>query len=140
MTVLALLAATAASASAAAPRIVIFSGKPLAQRIVIDDWQRIFRFYVPANTTNTIRGAQLAARPHLRVSLFWGPRWIDYLAKGNDARTLWPSQADQNAVFYPSWQGQPALFQIPSMQRRPHPVPAMALAVLQSYGVPVSSR
>jgi hypothetical protein len=68
--------------------------------------------------------------------MFWGPRWIAYLARGNKASTLQPSQADQNAVFYPAWHGRPAFFDIPSVWTNPRRVSLRGLAILQSYGVP----
>jgi hypothetical protein len=127
-------------ASAASPRILLFSGAPLTHPIVISDWQRIFRFYVPTATSARVTRSQLAARPRLRVSLFWGPRWIDYLAHGRDPQTLRPRDADQTARFYPAWHGHAALFDLPSVWRRPRTVPAAALAILGRYGVPLSSR
>lgn len=50
-TIVAAAALAAGAAHAAAPRIVIFSGKPIGHQVVISDWQAIFRVFdqtVPA--------------------------------------------------------------------------------------------
>lgn len=66
-TTVAAAALTAGVANAAAPRIVIFSGKLLAQPIVISDWQAIFRVFeqlVPARAR--VLGAALDRLPRRR--------------------------------------------------------------------------
>jgi hypothetical protein len=79
----ALLAVTvavwASAASAAAPRIVIVSGAPLARQVAISDWQRIFVIVGELQSAATAPRAQLRARPRLHLALFWGPAWNDYL-------------------------------------------------------------
>lgn len=98
----------AGTASAAAPRIIIVSGKPLAQQVVIANWQSIFAVVDEVANARVVQRRQLAGRPSLKVSMFWGPRWNDYLSKGNRASALRPKQADQFGSFYPAWRGRPA--------------------------------
>jgi hypothetical protein len=141
-TIVAAAALTAGVAQAAAPRIVIFSGKPLAQPVVISDWQAIFRVLeqlLPARTQVAPR-AELAGRPRLKVSMFWGPRWIDYLREGKRASALRPGQADQSGSFYPAWRGRRALIDLSGAGQSPLVVPSKALAVLMQFGVPTKLR
>ncbi len=133
----AVLAASASVARAAAPRIVIVSGKPLAHQVVISDWERISVVVGEIASGRIVPRTQLASRPRLKLSLFWGPRWNDYLDKGNPAAALRPRQADQFGSFYPSWRGRPASIDLPWAGRWPHLVSAKALTILKRYGVPV---
>lgn len=137
-TVVAAAVLTAGAAHAAAPRIVIFSGGPIAHQVVISDWEAVFRVVeqiVPARAHVAPR-AKLAGRPRVKVSMFWGPRWNDYLAQGKRASALRPGQADQSGSFYPAWRGRPALIDLPWAGQWPRVVPSKALAVLKRFGVP----
>lgn len=135
-TIAAAAALTAGVADAAAPRIVIFTGKPLAHQVVISDWEAVFRVVAQIAPARVAPRAKLAGRPRLKVSMFWGPRWIDYLAQGKRASALRPGQADQFGSFYPAWRGRPALIDLPWAGQWPRVVPAKALLVLRRFGVP----
>jgi hypothetical protein len=136
----ALLAVTvavwASAASAAAPRIVIVSGAPLARQVAISDWQRIFVIVGELQSAATAPRAQLRARPRLHLALFWGPAWNDYLKQGKSADALRPAQADQAGTFYPATGGHPALIDLPWVGSWPRVVPAKALRALAGEGVP----
>jgi hypothetical protein len=142
-TLVACLVAVAVTASlvgvahAAAPRIVIVSGKPLARQVVISDWAEIFSVVQGVVSVRPVPRAQLAGRPRLKVSMFWGPIWNEYLESGNDASALRPRQADQFGGFYPTWRGHRALIDLPWAGRWPRAVSAKALRILRSYGVPI---
>jgi hypothetical protein len=136
--VLVSLVAFAGSAAAAAPRIVIFSGGTLTHRVVVSDWPAIFRFYTRAATGPSLPDARLAGRPRVRLSLFWGPRWIRFLADGNRPSGLRAGGADQTAFFYPAWHGRPALLDTPSVWDSPRRVSAVALRALGRLGVPIA--
>jgi hypothetical protein len=124
-------------ARAAAPRIVIVSGPLLDRRVVISNWQRIFGVVDEIARARPVARVRLGARPRLRLSLFWGPRWNDYLSKGGSPRALRPEQADQFGSFYPAWRGRSALIDLPWAGRWPRLVPERALTILRRYGVPV---
>jgi len=130
----------AGTASAAAPRIIIVSGKPLAQQVVIANWQAIFAVVNEVLNARVVQRRQLAGRPSLKLSMFWGPRWNDYLSEGNRASALRSKQADQFGSFYPAWRGRPAGIDLLGAGRRPRVVPAKALAILKRFGVPVNAR
>lgn len=125
-------------ARAAAPRIVMFSGKPLAHHLVVADWPSIARVVEALADGRVARRAELAGRPRLKVALFWGPRWNEYLRSGRRASALRPEQADQRGSFYPAWRGRRALVDLPWAGRWPRLVPAKALATLARFGVPVA--
>jgi hypothetical protein len=128
----------AGAASAAAPRIVIFSGRPLVHQVVVSDWQKIFTVTQAAAGAPSVQPAQRAKRPSMRVSMFWGPGWNDFLAQGHDPTTLRPSQADQVGRFYPAYRGKRALIDLPWAGHWPRLVPARALWILRRLGVPTS--
>ena len=67
---LVVLCLTAATPSAAVPRIVIFSGPPLRQRVVVSNWRTIFDVFEAAAASRPVPAAQLRRRPSLRVSMF----------------------------------------------------------------------
>ena len=140
VTIAATAALLAGSAHAAAPRIVIFSGEPLAHQVVISDWPSIFRVVELLSPARVARRAELAGRPRLTVSMFWGPRWIDYLSNGKRASALRPGEADQFGRFYPAWRGRPALIDLGWAGRWPRVVPPKALAILKRFGVPTKLR
>ena len=130
-----LVLGTPAAANAAAPRIVLVSGPSLARPIAIADWNRIFVVVTSVLPARVVPRAQLANRPRLRLSLFWGPRWNDYLARGGSPRALRPGQADQHGSFYPAYGDRVAAIELPGVG--PRVVPSRALRVLSRFGVPV---
>ena len=111
--------AFAASAHAAAPRIIEFSGQPLAKPVRLTDW-------IENSTLSTLfRGAPPAApraerrRPFLKVSLYWG---VTFTA--------------QHGRFYPARPGRPALIDLPWAGAWPRLVPPSALHILRRHRVP----
>ena len=130
---------SASVAQAAAPRIVIISGQPLEQQVVISDWGKIVTIVDSAGVAGARPAprTQLADRPRLRFSMFWGPRWNEYLRSGKPAAALRPWQANQVGSFYPAWRGRPALLDLPWAGRRPRPLSPRALSALKRSGVPI---
>jgi hypothetical protein len=132
------LLASASVAQAAAPRIIIISGEPLKRQIVISDWEQIFQIVAEVAPARPVPRAQLANRPRLKFSMFWGPRWNEYLASGKPASALRPRQGDQTGSLYPAWRGRPALIDLlPWAGGWPRPLSAKALTILKRYGVPI---
>jgi hypothetical protein len=127
------------AASAAAPRIVIFSGAPLEHQIVVSDWRAIFAVTQATASAPAVPRRRLAARPSLRVSMFWGPGWNDYVRQGRDPNALRPAQADQVGRFFPAHHGRGALLDLPWAGRWPRRVPPAALSVLKRFGIPVAA-
>jgi hypothetical protein len=132
------LLVSASVAQAAAPRIIIVSGESLKRQIVISDWGKIFQIVAEVAPARPVSRTQLANRPRLKFSMFWGPRWNEYLASGRPASALRPRQADQTGSLYPGWRGRPALIDLlPWAGRWPRPLSAKALTILKRYGVPI---
>jgi hypothetical protein len=137
--VLATAAVSVPLADGAAPRILIVSGEPLAHQVVISNWTTIFKGIVePVMQTPTVNRRQLRGRPHLTLSMFWGPRWNDYLATGRPAAALRPGDADQQGSFYPAWHGRTAAIDLPWAGSWPRRVPPRALTTLKSYRIPIA--
>jgi hypothetical protein len=119
---------------------VIVSGHPLTRQVVISNWTAIFHVVEAVNSSPTVERAQLADRPHLKISMFWGPRWNDYLRSGHRAATLRPRDADQFGTFYPASHGSPAAIELPWAGKWPRLIPGKALRTLERYGVPIRLR
>lgn len=128
----------AAPAQAAAPRILIISGKPLRHQVVISDWPNIATITRSSPGMRPTPRRQLADRPHMTISMFWGPQWSDYLRSGKPATALRPKQADQVGRFYPAWRGRPAVLDLP-WAGWPQRATAKALAILHRSGVPTNT-
>jgi hypothetical protein len=133
---LGILLSAPGAANAAAPRIVIVSGSSLPRPVVITDWKRIFAVVAEISPAQALPRSELASRPRLRLSLFWGPRWNAYLAGGGSASALRPRQADQQGSYYPAAGGRPAAVDLPWAGRWPRVVPATAVRILVRFGVP----
>lgn len=131
------VAAVGASvADAAAPRIVLVSGGPLTSPVAVSDWPRISAVVSELAGAPALPRSVLANRPRLRLSLFWGPRWSEYLAAGKSPAALRPRQADQHGGYYPAWRGLAAAVDLPWAGRWPRRLPARAVAILARLGVP----
>lgn len=120
---------------------MIVYGRPLAKPVVFSNWGENETLMVVANDDMSVLHARLKGRPFLRVAMFWGTEWVQYMRHHKPLSALRPSQANQSARFYPAYGSSPALFvfdSIPgpytSLIRRIRP---KGLAVLVRHGVPV---
>lgn len=128
-------------AVAAGPRIMIVYGKPLAKPVIFSNWGENETLLVSVNDDMSVGQARLARRPFLRVAMFWGPAWIQYMKHHATAHGLRPNEANQLARFYPAYGTAPALFMFDSIPgpyrtliRRIRPA---GVAVLAHQGIPV---
>jgi len=126
---------------AAGPRIMIVYGRPLAKPVIFSNWGENETLLVAANDGMSVKHARLKGRPSLRVAMFWGMEWVQYMKHHKSLAALHPNQADQFARFYPAYGSSPALFvfdNIPgpytSLIRRIRPE---GIAVLARHGIPV---
>ncbi len=124
-------------ADASEPRIIIVSGKPLTHEVVISNWNVIATMVRSVVNGRVDRTDPLSGRPRLKVSMFWGGRWLQYMNRGKPPSALRPQQANQFGSFYPAWRGRPAVMALPWVGGWPRVVPARALAILKSYDVPI---
>jgi hypothetical protein len=104
---------------------------------VISDWGRILIVVTEVAGARALKSSVLRGRPSLRLSLFWGPRWNEYLGAGNSPARLRPADADQHGRFYPAWHGRPAAIDLPWAGQWPRLVSQRALRILARFGVPV---
>ncbi|MGI8825250.1 MAG: hypothetical protein ACR2JC_06365 [Chloroflexota bacterium] len=126
---------------AAGPRIMIVYGQPLQKPVIFSNWGENQTLMVAANDGMSVEHARLKGRPSLRVAMFWGMGWVQYMKHHKPPASLHPSQANQYARFYPAYGSAPALFvfdSIPgpyhSLIRRIRPE---GIAVLVRHGIPV---
>jgi hypothetical protein len=135
------LTTTTTPGIAAGPRIMMVYGRPLAMPVIFSNWGENETLMVAANDDMSVMHAQLTGRPSLRVAMFWGMDWVQYMKHHRSLAALHPNQANQFAGFYPAYGAAPALFvfdSIPgpyrSLIRRIRPE---GIAVLAHHGIPV---
>lgn len=128
-------------ARAAAPRIMVISGGALPRPVILTDW---------ADNTTIVQGnelqidpSQLAARPYLSVSLFWGPQWDAYIAAGRPLAALDAAQPTQTGRIYPGVGGGPALLVLDAANGAPTSVrelSGLGAEVLADAGVDLTAE
>jgi hypothetical protein len=145
---LALLATASAAPPtlAAAPPIILISGSPLCQPVVLADWGQIISRL--SSGADDPRG-QLEApggRSYFDLALFSGDEWWTYVQTDQPLDALQPERAPQHGRFYPASADEPALLVLPEVQRRGgvsltswsvRRMEDTGLAVLAEHGVPV---
>jgi len=114
----------------------MFDGK-LLRPVVISSWSEIARFQSAVLQSPDAAARLVRQRPSLRISLFWGPVWNDYVEKGRPLSALRPEQADQHGRFYPAWRGKPAVVDLRFAEHGPKRVGQASLAILARYGIPI---
>lgn len=115
----------------------MFDGRPLARPVVISDWREIARFQQAVLTSPSVGPRALAGRPSLRISLFWGPGWNDYVDQHRPLSRLRPRDADTFGRFYPAWRGRPAVVDLSYVEHGPKRASPVALAILRHYRIPI---
>ena len=124
------------SAKAAAPRLIMVSGEPLADRILISDAEDVFELYGSFFRGKPVDRSSLEGRPSFRLGLFWdNSLWEPYVREGR-LDELRPDQANQVGWFYPAVGGTPALV-VPAYGAWPKTANETALRILEAQGVPV---
>jgi hypothetical protein len=103
----------AAPAQAAAPRLVMVSGAPLAKPVLLSDWGEITTLYGMLFNGPAALSELRGGRPSLQLALFWDANvWEPYVRDGR-LGSLRPEQADQFGRFYPAVPDGPALVELP---------------------------
>lgn len=102
--------ASASQVNAAAPRIMLVTGRGLPNPVVLDNWEENLNVMLAAgNAVDPIK-EELASRTNFRVAMFWGKEWDDYIRSGNDPRSLRPDQAGQYGNYFPPAASHDAVF------------------------------
>jgi hypothetical protein len=101
------------------PVVIMFYGEPLRQPVFLTD---TMVFHDLENPT-AITSKDVAGREYLRVAMFWGTQWNQYLSGERPLRSLTPEMASQHGRFYPATSDRSAvLLQTkPQLERMPIP-------------------
>lgn len=124
---------------AAAPRIIMIYGPPLAQPIVLSDWVENGRFMGSITEGSNITSEELTGRPYLELAFFWGAEWDQYVKEGKPLAALRPEQANQHGRFYPAFNHAASVVRFDSI---PGPGPLTrridltGIEILARYGIP----
>jgi hypothetical protein len=125
------------SAEAAAPRLIIVSGEPLTDPILISDAEQVFELYQSFFQSQPVERDALEGRRSLRLGLFWDSTlWEPYVREGR-LDELTPERANQVGWFYPAVGDRPALVDVPGYGSWPKLANETALGILAASGVPV---
>ena len=136
--VCALAGLTAATACAAAPRLILVDQGGLARPIVLADWSENLTFLIEWNLARPARNPPLRCRPAYRLSFMWGPEWNDYVDSGMPLRAIRPGDTDAHGRFWPAWRGSSALLDPGhGVLVGARVATAKQLRVLRRHGVPI---
>jgi hypothetical protein len=105
-----LLTPSATSRTMAAPRIVMFYGEPLPAAVYLTDWAELGHLQTLLSYGETYETSKLRDRPYLKVAMFWGSDWNDYLEQGRSVTALAPAEARQHGRLYLGSKEVPAVF------------------------------
>lgn len=117
--VVAIALAMTQPASAVRPVIIMFYGEPLQQPVFLTD---TMVFHDLENPTD-ISVKDVAGRRFLRVAMFWGTQWNQYVSGEKPLRSLKPELASQHGRFYPATPDRPAVLLQTKPGLRQAPVP-----------------
>jgi hypothetical protein len=135
--VLGAIAVLAPVAHAAAPRVLLFWGGLLGDRVIImDDWEANLRLLTTIDTDTGAQLEDLQDRPYVEVAEFWGPRWDAYVRSGEPLEALRPEQGNGVGRLYPAVGGQPPVYVGSGILVGP--LGAEGSRILAAYAVPVS--
>jgi len=110
-----LAAVLTGSAEAAVPRLIMVYGAPLTRPVVLDGWydeagQFVSAFYarngevadLGVQPTWDEESLNLSPRLYLKLAIFWGPLWDNYVREGQPLDALRPEDAEHEGRFYPA--------------------------------------
>ncbi len=146
---LCLAAVSVRTAQGAWPRLLMVHGGSLEKAIVVHDWDGIREIFHPAS----VEDSEPVVRPSLELTLFWGPKWNQYVEEGEPLEKLKPEDAKMDIIvptkgrFYPSCGDSAAIFALSTFKFGPDrdvskvvqvwQVSAAGLAVFERFDVPV---
>lgn len=97
------------SVDAAFPRLVMVSGGTLTSPVVLTDWAETAELMKHLGPSKPLAVEQLEGRPFLQVSLFWGPRWKQFMDDGRPIAELRHQDANEFGRLYPAVGNRPAV-------------------------------
>jgi hypothetical protein len=125
----------------AAPGVIVFTGKPLASRIVLNDWAENQRLMTGLTRRTVVPNALLRGRPQIEIAMYWGGQWSQFATTPESLALLTRIQRPQPGRYYPASHGKPAVWVFgPSgeMSGSTRIVSDEAAAILRRHGLPVA--
>jgi hypothetical protein len=128
-------------ADAAAPRLIMVYGSPLTKPVILSNWRENLEFMASITQQSSVTPEELRRRPYLKLALFWGPEWAEYVEEGKPIDKLRPEQGNQQGRFYPAvGHASPVVtLDMPAGSVGPswREVRKEGIRVLLKYGIPV---
>ncbi len=129
-------------ANAAAPRLIMVYGSPLTKPVILRNWRENLEFMSSITQQSSVTSEELRRRPYLKLALFWGPEWVQYVEEGKPIDKLRPEQGNQQGRFYPAvGPASPVVtLDMPPGSAGPswRQVREGGIRILLKYGIPVS--
>jgi hypothetical protein len=79
---------------------MLIQGSPLEKPIIMSDWQENHQIMMSLSEEGAASQEDLTSRDFLDISMFWGPEWLEYKAKGGSLDSLTQKKANQRARLY----------------------------------------
>lgn len=133
---------THAPSRLAAPGVIVFSGGPLTNPIVLSDWaenQRLMMAAVPAMVSDS----ELAHRAKIDVAMYWGGEWSRFAVSPDSRALLRRMREAQPGAYYPAAHLRPAVWifgPMGAMRSSRRHLGAEGVAILRAHHLPVAPR
>jgi hypothetical protein len=126
-----------ADSTMAAPHRIVFSGGPLRDVVVMEDWNENLRLMQSLGRVRTIPPGSLGTRPRIDVAMYWGPFARAARVPGDSGVQI------QRGEYYPKFRNQDALWVFGPIGRTPsstREIDPAGIEILVGYGLPRASR
>jgi len=133
----ALVVCVAGSVSGAPPHVIIINGKPLAQPVILADWNENVELLGSFVDNQIVKSEDLVGRPYLDLSMFWGSKWLEFVQSGQSLNSLRTQDANQRGRLYLATGNQDAAISLNDLYARK--LSNQGIAILRKHGVPVNA-
>jgi hypothetical protein len=143
-----ILAAPVLVHAMASPRLIRIDGKLMDRPVVLSNWSENEDLIHAMTDVATVAASRLTGRACVAFTLYWDPKWNEYVNSGKPLEALTPAQGDQHGCFYPAVGDSAAVFLYSADDKGSHGnsarirglarwVSQEGLGVLAKHGIPI---
>lgn len=126
----------AGSVFGAAPHVIIIQGKGLSQPVILDDWNENVELLGSFADNEIVKSEELVGRPYLEISMFWGPKWLEFVRSGQSLNNLRTQDANQQGRLYLTTGNQEPAISLNDLYARK--LSHQGIAILRKHGIPMT--